>query len=83
MARMEAVYSRDGENVLFLVVLEKLAIAKLPFSFMDLIENRSYLEFPDNEDNDEVAAFRSKLGATLKSRESDIRMLSLNSTPIE
>lgn len=83
MARMEAVYSRDGENVLFLVVLEKLAIAKLPFSFMDLIENRSYLEFPENEDNDEVSAFRSKLGATLKSRECDIRMLSLNSTPVE
>lgn len=83
MARMEAVYSRNGENVLFLVVLEKLAIAKLPFSFMDLIENRSYLEYPESEESDEVSAFRSKLGATLRSRECDIRLLSLNSNQVE
>ncbi|XP_052693897.1 toll-like receptor 4 [Crassostrea angulata] len=69
MARMEAIYSRNGENVLILVALEKLAMANLPFYFIDLIESRSYIEFPENRDDDEESAFRSKLVATLKSRE--------------
>lgn len=73
MARMEEIYSRNGENVIFLVVLEKLAIAKIPFSFMDLIENRSYLEYPENDDNDEVSAFRSKLAGKLGMHEFDFR----------
>nr|XP_022305229.1 toll-like receptor 2 [Crassostrea virginica] len=73
MARMEAIYSREGENVLFLVVLEKNAMAKLPFSFIDLVESKSYLEFPENEDADESSAFRSKLGATLKSHDCEFK----------
>lgn len=81
MGRMEAIYSRNGENVLILVVLEKLAIAKLPFSFMDLTESRSYLEFPENgDDDDEVSAFHSKLVATLKCRECDFITLSSNTS---
>nr|XP_019926769.2 toll-like receptor 4 [Crassostrea gigas]XP_034318763.1 toll-like receptor 4 [Crassostrea gigas]XP_034318764.1 toll-like receptor 4 [Crassostrea gigas]XP_034318765.1 toll-like receptor 4 [Crassostrea gigas]XP_034318766.1 toll-like receptor 4 [Crassostrea gigas] len=83
MARMEEIYSRNGENVSFLVVLEKLAIAKIPFSFMDLIENRSYLEYPENEDKDEVSAFRSKLAGTLRMRESDFRTSSSITTQLE
>nr|XP_022305213.1 toll-like receptor 2 [Crassostrea virginica]XP_022305214.1 toll-like receptor 2 [Crassostrea virginica]XP_022305215.1 toll-like receptor 2 [Crassostrea virginica] len=75
MARMEAIYSREGENVLFLVVLEKNAMAKLPFSFIDLVESKSYLEFPENEDSDESSAFRSKLGAILKSHDCEFRSL--------
>ncbi|XP_078329102.1 toll-like receptor 4 [Crassostrea virginica] len=75
MARMEAIYSREGENVLFLVVLEKNAMTKLPFSFIDLVESKSYLEFPENEDADESSAFRSKLGATLKSHDCEYRSL--------
>ena len=81
MARMEAIYSREGENVLFLVVLEKNAMAKLPFSLIDLVESRSYLEFPENEDADESSAFRSKLGATLKSHDCEFRSLVTSRRP--
>jgi hypothetical protein len=73
MARMEAIYSRNGENVLFLVILETGAVKKLPRSFMDLIELKSYLDFPGSGSPDEVTAFRSTLGNTLSSSESDIR----------
>ncbi|XP_062601892.1 toll-like receptor 4 [Saccostrea cucullata] len=66
MARMEAIYSRNGENILFLVALEKDVMKKLPFSFMDLIESKSYIEFPEDGDDEEVTAFRSKLADTLR-----------------
>ncbi|XP_062569861.1 toll-like receptor 4, partial [Saccostrea cucullata] len=65
MARMEAIYSRNGENILFLVALEKDVMKKIPFSFMDLIESESYIEFPEGGDDEEVTAFRSKLADTL------------------
>ncbi|XP_061165593.1 toll-like receptor 4 [Saccostrea echinata] len=61
MARMESIYSRNGENVLFLVALEENAMKKLPFSLMDLIESKSYVEFPEGGDEEEVSAFRSNL----------------------
>jgi hypothetical protein len=70
---MEAIYSRNGENVLFLVVLETGAVKKLPRSFMDLIETKSYLDFPESGDPDELTAFRSTLGNTLNSPDSDFR----------
>ncbi|XP_062581974.1 toll-like receptor 4 [Saccostrea cucullata] len=73
MARMEAIYSRNGENVLFLVALEKAAMKKLPFSFMDLIDSKSYIEFPEGGDKDEVTAFRSKLGDTFKFHDNEFR----------
>ncbi|XP_061165648.1 toll-like receptor 4 [Saccostrea echinata] len=76
MARMEAIYSRNGENVLLLVALEKDAMKKLPFSFMDLIESKSYIEFPESGDKDEVTAFRSNLGDTLRSCDNEFRSLS-------
>ncbi|XP_061165526.1 toll-like receptor 4 [Saccostrea echinata] len=76
MARMEAIYSRNGENVLLLVALEKDAMKKLPFSFMDLIESKSYIEFPEGGDKDEVTAFRSKLGDTIRPHDNYFRSLS-------
>ncbi|XP_048749353.2 toll-like receptor 4 [Ostrea edulis] len=76
MARMEAIYSRNGENVLFLLVLEKGAIKKLPRSFMDLIESKSYLDFfLEDGDPDELTALRSKLGDILSLRDCDVRRL--------
>jgi Leucine-rich repeat (LRR) protein len=75
MARMEAVYSRNGENALFLVVLQSSALNKLPQSFMDLVETNSYLEFPESNVLDEQTAFLSKLGETLRSRDNDFRAL--------
>ncbi|XP_062604457.1 toll-like receptor 4 [Saccostrea cucullata] len=68
MARMESIYSRNGENVLFLVALEESAMKKLPLSLMDLIESKSYLEFPEGGDVEEVTAFRSNLKRHLNRR---------------
>ncbi|XP_061165747.1 toll-like receptor 4 [Saccostrea echinata] len=70
MARMEAIYSRKGRNVLFLIILEKNAMKNVPLFLMDLIESQSYLEYPDEEAEEEIA-FRSRLGETLKSNDCD------------
>lgn len=65
MARMEAIYSRNGQNVLFLVALEKGTMKNLPLQLMDLVDSNSYLEYPGEESGIEIAAFRTKLGETL------------------
>lgn len=67
MARMEAIYARSGQNVLFLVALEKGTMKHLPLQLMDLVDSNSYLEYPGEESGIEIAAFRSKLGETLAS----------------
>lgn len=64
MARMEAIYSRNGKNILFLIALEKNTMKQLPFHLMDLIETKSYLEYPNCDD--ERIAFQSKLGDFLR-----------------
>ncbi|XP_062573900.1 toll-like receptor 4 [Saccostrea cucullata] len=69
MARMEAIYSRNGENVLLLVALEKDVMKSIPFTFMDLIDSKSYIDFPEEGGKDEETGFRSKLGDALKSRD--------------
>ncbi|XP_056002206.1 toll-like receptor 4 [Ostrea edulis] len=66
MARMEAIYSRNGENVLFLIALQSRVMRDLPLHLMDLVESKSYLEYPEGETEEETAAFRAKLGETLK-----------------
>jgi hypothetical protein len=70
---MEAVYSRNSENVLVLVVMETRAVNKLPRSLMDLIETKSYLDFPEGGNPKDVRAFCSTLGDTLNSHDSDFR----------
>ncbi|XP_056002205.1 toll-like receptor 4 isoform X2 [Ostrea edulis] len=64
MARMEAIYSRNGKNILFLIALEKNTMKQMPFHLMDLIETKSYLEYPNCDD--ERIAFQSKLGDFLR-----------------
>ena len=69
MARMEAMYSRNGQNVLFLVALQKGIMKQLPLQLIDLVDSHSYLDFPgeksDVEGSETVVAFRVKLGETL------------------
>ena len=69
MARMEAIYSRSGQNVLFLVALQKGIMKQLPLQLIDLVDSQSYLDFPeeesDVEDIEAFVAFRVKLGETL------------------
>lgn len=55
MARMESLYSREGVNCLLLILLEKSVVKEMPRSLLDIIESKSYLEYPDdNDDNDSL-----------------------------
>ena len=69
MARMEAIYSRNGQNVLFLVALEREIMKQLPLQLMDLVDSRSYLDCPTDEmgtkDIKALSAFHTKLGEIL------------------
>ncbi|CAG2186754.1 TLR13 [Mytilus edulis] len=49
MARMESVHSRNGKNTLFLVFYEKLLPEELPLILYELIQNQSYIEYPNDE----------------------------------
>ncbi|XP_061175906.1 toll-like receptor 4 [Saccostrea echinata] len=54
IAKMEEIYSRDNEDVLFLIFYEAVPVDKIPLSVMDLINQRSYVEFPNDEYGDPV-----------------------------
>ena len=72
MARMEAIYSRNGQNVLFLVALEKGIMKHLPLQLMDLVDSHSYLDSPVEGaimmDTEASVAFLTKLGETLSAK---------------
>ncbi|XP_061179490.1 toll-like receptor 4 [Saccostrea echinata] len=68
MARMEAVYSRNGSNVLFFVILQKSVVKELPWKWMDLIESKSYMDLAGDGEQD-LSVFRTKLAETLLAEE--------------
>ena len=59
MARMESIYFRSGEEVLFLVLLEDFSIEGIPMSMLHMIERKTYLEFSNQ--NVENPAFWLKI----------------------
>ncbi|XP_061165672.1 toll-like receptor 4 [Saccostrea echinata] len=67
MARMETIYSRNGGNVLFLIILEKKAMKNIPLYLMDLIKNQSYLEYLADDRAEDCTVLVSRLGEILKS----------------
>ncbi|KAK3102200.1 hypothetical protein FSP39_009573 [Pinctada imbricata] len=48
MARMESIYSRKGEEILFLVLYKGIEQCEIPSFVIDLIDKKSYTEFPDD-----------------------------------
>ncbi|XP_060075268.1 toll-like receptor 4 [Ylistrum balloti] len=46
MARMESIYSRGGDSVLLLVFYEDIPPRDLPLSLLDIIESKTYIEYP-------------------------------------
>ncbi|XP_062578838.1 toll-like receptor 4 [Saccostrea cucullata] len=54
IAKMEDIYSRENEGVLLLVFYDAVPVDKIPLSIMDLINQRSYIEFPNDEHGDSV-----------------------------
>nr|XP_022301943.1 toll-like receptor 6 [Crassostrea virginica] len=63
IAKMEEIYSREKENVLFLVFYEAVPADKIPLKIMDVINQKSYTEFPNDEYGNTV--FWNRLGEAL------------------
>ncbi|XP_056008441.1 toll-like receptor 4 [Ostrea edulis] len=51
VARMESVYSRDNENILFLIMYKDIGTGDvyIPAILLDIIERKSYIEYPKEE----------------------------------
>lgn len=49
MARMESIYTREGENILFLVLLKPVATKDMPLIMLELIQSKSFIEYPHDE----------------------------------
>lgn len=64
IAKMEEIYSRADEGVLFLVLYEPVPADEIPLCIMDLIKQKSYIEFPNDEYGDCV--FWRKVQETLE-----------------
>ncbi|CAG2244774.1 Toll-like receptor 4 [Mytilus edulis] len=54
MAKVESIYSRNKENILFLVFLEQMAPNVLPMMVLELVQSSSYIEYPNDEFGDTV-----------------------------
>ena len=54
IARMETIYSRKGDDTLFLIVYGNLAMSDLPMTVLDLVEKKSYIEYPNDPYGDVV-----------------------------
>ncbi|VDI02961.1 Hypothetical predicted protein, partial [Mytilus galloprovincialis] len=56
MARMENVYERRDENVVFLMFYEQMSPRDLPLNVLEMIQSKSYIEYPNDEYGDTVLA---------------------------
>ncbi|XP_069120723.1 toll-like receptor 4 isoform X1 [Argopecten irradians] len=63
MARMESIYAREGNSVLLLVFYDNVEPTDLPLTLMDLIDSKSYIEYPDDEQGNVV--FWGKLAESI------------------
>ncbi|CAG2226548.1 unnamed protein product [Mytilus edulis] len=63
MAKVESIYSRNKENILFLVFLEQMSPKDLPMMVLELVQSSSYIEYPNDEFGDTV--FWNKLKEVL------------------
>ena len=63
IGRMESIYSRNGDDVLFLVFYHHVSTSDLPLPVIDLINDKSYIEYPDDPHGNVV--FWRKLQETI------------------
>ncbi|XP_076089403.1 toll-like receptor 4 [Mytilus galloprovincialis] len=54
MARMESIYERRNENVVFLMFYEQMSPRDLPLNVLEMIQSKSYIEYPNDEYGDTV-----------------------------
>ncbi|XP_045203809.2 toll-like receptor 4 [Mercenaria mercenaria] len=64
MARMEA--ADTGRNVLCVILKEDIPLKHLPIEIIDVLQKKTYLEYPTIEDN--LQGFWKRLRATLKNK---------------
>ena len=64
MARMESIYSRDGRNVIFVVMYEDIDLGVVSPEMRLCLESESFLKFP--QDESEVSYFWQMLKHALK-----------------
>ena len=60
MARMESIYFRSGEEVLFLILLEDFSVEGIPMSMLHMVERKTYLEFPHQDVENPAFWFKIK-----------------------
>ncbi|XP_071121921.1 toll-like receptor 4 [Mytilus edulis] len=65
MAKMESIYERNCENILFLVFYEQMSACDLPLRILELVHCQSYIEYPNDEYGDVV--FWEQLQKAIKS----------------
>jgi hypothetical protein len=46
---MESIYSRKEQNILFLIFYEQIQPRDLPLAVLELVQEQSYLEYPNDE----------------------------------
>ena len=49
MARMESIYSRNGENVIFCILFEDIDMKHLSPELIQTLENETFLKYPEEE----------------------------------
>jgi hypothetical protein len=49
MSRVESIYSRNKESILYLVFLEQIPAKDLPLIILELVQSQSYIEYPNDE----------------------------------
>jgi hypothetical protein len=49
MAKMESIYSRNEQNILVLIFYEQIQPRELPLVMLELVQEQSYLEYPNDE----------------------------------
>ncbi|CAC5391064.1 Toll-like receptor 4 [Mytilus coruscus] len=54
MARMESIYERNFENILFVVFFEQISACDLPLKILEQVHCQSYIEYPNDEYGDVV-----------------------------
>ncbi|VDI25881.1 Hypothetical predicted protein [Mytilus galloprovincialis] len=63
MAKMESIYSRSSENIIFIVFIEQLPSKDLSLNILEIVQSKSYIEYPNDEYGDVV--FWEKVKDTL------------------
>lgn len=65
MTRMEKIYLRGSEEIMFVIMLESLYTHTLPVEVLDLIQSHSYIEYPNDAQGNVV--FWGKVKQAIKS----------------